>query len=632
MKTHLPFIFFVLFALPSYSQWKEISEEAFNIEQVTYSKFDNPDAVYLFHNGGIDFPTPLMLQKSHYSRVHILNEVGVEALSTLEIIIPAQKGNFFFRGGRTINMEEGKIKTTYLKEDGIFIDEIMDGVLRIRLVFPKVKQGSIIEYKYSISTSRFLSTTWTFQKDYPVLESNLRFNPFQAYEYQVVLKGAEVSKVASRNYFGGANLAIKDVPALKSESYVSNLDDYRTRAIFQLVKYVNQDVSQDFFESWPALSDELLKRLEAPAVKATKKINKKYYSDIPLEMPPNEKMEAIYTRLTKQMAWDSTFRSYSVGKKLAKTYKNGKANSAEINLILTYLLRNQNIEAYPVLISTIYHGKAIKVYPIIDQFNHLVCMVMIDGKRYILDAASGKTDYRKPPMYILGQEGFILKKDKISWTRVSVPIASSNEIHSEIYLEEASILTGNVFQKLDGYNASIFRESMENDDDDSEDEEEVEISNFTIDGLKQNLPEITIGYNFESLDLANQIGELVTIDLFKLWRRKANPFTDDERIYPIDMLFPSKEKKIIKFFIPEGYDIESGLKEKFISLKYGELVYSLKISHNEQERTYLLESLFQTNNYQFPAEKNQELRDFFNEMISLESELLVLKKSSNENE
>ena len=67
----------------------------------------------------------------------------------------------------TYNLVGGKIEKTKLKSEGEFDEKINKYWGKKKIVMPNVKEGSVIEYKYTIKVSRFSELTeWFFQIEY----------------------------------------------------------------------------------------------------------------------------------------------------------------------------------------------------------------------------------------------------------------------------------------------------------------------------------------------------------------------------------------------------------------------------------------------------------------------------------
>jgi len=98
-----------------------------------------------------------------------------------------------------------------------------------------------------------------------------------------------------------------------------------------------------------------------------------------------EKVSAIFKHVQSRMNWNKHY-SYYCYDGVKKAYQDKVGNSAEINLMLVSMLRQANLEANPVLISTRANG--ISLFPSSTAFNVVIASVVVDGKLVLLDATS----------------------------------------------------------------------------------------------------------------------------------------------------------------------------------------------------------------------------------------------------
>src|SRR5690242_1317409 len=70
----------------------------------------------------------------------------------------------------TYNLENGKVVETKLDKDNIFKDKVSKNWIQKKFTFPNIKEGSIIEMEYTITSDYLFNLQpWTFQGDYPIL-------------------------------------------------------------------------------------------------------------------------------------------------------------------------------------------------------------------------------------------------------------------------------------------------------------------------------------------------------------------------------------------------------------------------------------------------------------------------------
>jgi Domain of Unknown Function with PDB structure (DUF3857) len=186
-------------------------------------------------------------------RVHILKK---GAYSYADIEIPLYKSG----GGEeelssikavTYNLENGKILEVKLEKSGIFTDKLDKNYTLKKFTFPNVKEGSIIEYEYTIK-SDFLTflRSWEFQGKLPRLwsEYNLALPNFLGYiflkkgylpyyiettkERNTMFHITEDRGTQSSDHYTFTSGVVdhrwvmKDIAELKEESYTSTIDNH----------------------------------------------------------------------------------------------------------------------------------------------------------------------------------------------------------------------------------------------------------------------------------------------------------------------------------------------------------------------------------------------------------------------
>ena len=92
--------------------------------------------------------------------------------------------------GFTYNLENGKVVTTKLESNSVFKDKLDKNYTTRKFSMPAVKEGSIIEFSYTI-TSDFLFNlqSWNFQDEYPVMWSEYQVEIPEYFRYAILSQG-----------------------------------------------------------------------------------------------------------------------------------------------------------------------------------------------------------------------------------------------------------------------------------------------------------------------------------------------------------------------------------------------------------------------------------------------------------
>ena len=127
-----------------------------------------------------------------------------------------------------------------------------------------------------------------------------------------------------------------------------------------------------------------------------------------------EKVNTIYQYVKSQFTWNGEFAAMAT-QDFKKFLEARKGSSAEMNLILVNLLRQHGIKSDPVLIRTSNLGMPEKMYPVKNQFNHIIATAEIGGSTYLFDITSNSTELNKLNKLDLGTEGWLVREDNYGW-------------------------------------------------------------------------------------------------------------------------------------------------------------------------------------------------------------------------
>ncbi len=194
----------------------------------------------------------------------------------------------------------------------------------------------------------------------------------------------------------------KDVDGLPKQPYTDNPDNYQGMLFMEMISMEvpdsqavipNLDIILDietiqYINSWRHVSNYMLahdhfgRYLEEAKVFSAAMAHQRSFDD---------SMDAVHYVLEKVgngIKWNQYVSCYATNTP-RRLWNNGSGNSAEINLMLLALLRNMDIEAYPVAVSTVENGALFSDAPTIRQWNYVVVQVRLDGREpFLLDATS----------------------------------------------------------------------------------------------------------------------------------------------------------------------------------------------------------------------------------------------------
>ncbi len=594
----------------------------------------------------------------HYKRVHILNKNGYDISNvSVDLYTNGSAEEQLERlKAVTYNLENGKVVETKLDvKNNVFKDNVNKNLVRKKFTFPNVKEGSIIEFEYS-KTSDFLQNLepWEFQGAYPRLwsEYNLSLPDFLGYVFltqgykQYDIKDRKTNRAAfkiidsrgagSSDVFSfDAGVAdnrwvIKNVPALKEESYTSTINNHIAKIEFQLSEYREPLVYRNVMGTWSKVAEDLmnaelfghlitkdngwLKDIINPLIKGV--ISKKEQA---------EKMFA-YVRDNFTCTNHSDWYPNQNLRNLVKV-KNGTVS--EINMLLAAMLKHEDIVADPVLLSTRSHGFTYEIYPILSKYNYLVIKAVVEGKAYYLDASEPRLGFGRLPLDCYN-----------GYARVINTSAEAVNLNSEIVNETKSTTVfvinnekGNMvgsMQQTPGYYESL---NLRNRIKEKGKEElqkdikkafgsEITISNFIIDSLDRFENELGIKYDF---DMVGEKEDIIYLNPMFGEGYKENPFKSAERFYPVEMPYTMDETYNLQMEVPQGYTVDELPKSMVVKLnEQDEGIFEYRISQSANNISF--RSRIKLNRANFEPDEYEMLREFFSLVVKKQAEQMVFKK------
>ncbi|NJK95231.1 MAG: hypothetical protein HC905_10235 [Bacteroidales bacterium] len=122
----------------------------------------------------------------------------------------------------------------------------------------------------------------------------------------------------------------------------------------------------------------------------------------------------IYEVVKQNVKWNGLYGIYA-SKDFDKVIKKKEGSGPEMNLIMAFLLKRAGFSTDVVLVKTKDRGRLENIYPVKDQFNHLVVQLVLGDKVYYLDVAGESPEFGKLPKNVEGTDGWLLRKDNYGW-------------------------------------------------------------------------------------------------------------------------------------------------------------------------------------------------------------------------
>lgn len=544
---------------------------------------------------------------------------------------------------------------TKVKTDNIFTEKYNKSLSIKKIFIPNLQKGSVIEYRFVIRTKDwFAMRPWFFQDtDFPTRWSELTLDVPQFFDYIMLFSGSRALAVNEQKdepaYFRNdptasyiryfRRMAMKDLPALRAEPYLTTLDDYRAGVQFQM-KAINipGELSQPIMVSWEKLAQELEESENMGAqYRRDGKFNKIWSafqaSAGPLDaLSAEQKLEKVRQFVAQNIQWDGSYRCYTDGS-LDRAFEEKKGSSSEVNLAVIALLRKAKIDAWPLLISSRAHGVSHPEYPFFNQFNSLVAFLLDSNgtSGRIIDATS-----LYHPINLAQEEhyngmGWILRTPEPQWVELTPP-EYVKVVQADLELDAEGALKGHVNMSMAGHAAKEFRESVATDHKGlflkkifSD-----KFLNLTLDSLQleheSDLSEtLKAGFSIHIQGAAQVANDMIYCSPVVTFRFVENPFKTLERLYPVNFPYPLRTQYVLHLKIPAGYKLEELPDPANIVLPNNG--GRLQFIHNQQPdgslNLIIRLSIKQLN---FLPEEYGALRQFFDQLIKKINEQIVVKK------
>lgn len=616
------------------TRWGKIEEDEW---KMTRCPFDTAaSAVILLDIGRIYFLGGEAIIERH-RRIKILDEKGLE-YANVEVPFVRYDNRESIKEvkAQVFNLDAaGKAQKTEVHNNQEFIEAVSDYSGAMKIAFPAVKKGAILEYRYKFYTQNFyFLKPWFFQNELPTLHSQVSIEVPSYLNYNVIRFGERLKKVESKK--GEANWTLRQLAGYNSEKFVFQPLDYVDQIQFQLLSYdrtntqslSNRIETVEVLKSWDALGDDILESCNS-FLNREKSARETVAMLLNPADTPKEKLQTLFSYTQNHYTWNK-FWSITPSRSFSDFESNKTGNTAEINLALTTLLREAGWEADPVLISTRQHGKIIQSFPLLSQFNHLICRAISGKDTVFLDAAVRQYPH---PAFLLPKEdlnfyGFVIKKDHFQWVDISPWKESRFTTSVKLDFTKA---TGELKCRYEGYSAMDARydwyqqkEKYTPFEKASEvGEQQVTLGAPMIEGLEELEKPFELKYTFA---LDTTASDLLYLNLSNWSHFAEMPFKAPTRTFPVELDYPVLENFLLTITLPAGYTVESLPKEVAVQLNTGKEVGKFTFNAKVYQNQLVITSRISLKEVIFPADFYPSLRSFYEQIHNKFNEIIVLKK------
>ena len=564
--------------------------------------------------------------------------------------------------GITFNMEGDKLVSEKLKKDGIFEEEVNESRSKISITMPEVKEGSVIDIQFRILSPLFwYMPEYQFQYGIPVNQVKVKlkipeyfyfkryskgFYPIQFsqtsaprklnVQYRTFEQDGYLAKTSNKmstlefkeNIY---DISAMNLPSMKEEDFTDNIDNYRTAIKFELSATQFPNTPYKYYsQSWEDVAKSIYNYSSFGA-----ELNKSSYFEKDLQSllgditEKEEKIIKIFDFVKSKMTWNGEL-GVGCDEGVKDAYKKGIGNVAEINLMLTSMLRKAGINANPILVSTKSNG--IPLFPTTEGFNYVITGIEVLNDVILLDATDKFATLDLLPERALNWYGRLVRKEGSSSQIELIPNELSKEIvMTNVTIDEFGDINGKTRMQRTGQYARSFRNEYRNMDEETylEDLENqfsgIEVSEYEIRNKEVCTSPIVELCNLFKEGQCEISGDKMYVTPLLFYASTESPFKLENREYPINFTFPRQKKYMINIEIPEGYAVKTIPENKVLALPENLGTFKYMIKQIENKLQVVVSS--EINTAVIPPEYYDLLKEYYKQLISKETERVVLVKS-----
>lgn len=558
------------------------------------------------------------------------------------------KEEISFIKASTYNLVNGVVVESKMDDKATFDNRINKFWNQKNIVFPNVKEGSVIEYEYSIKTPFYKRPRdWNFQMEIPVNYSEYKTIIPEFYIYNTITKGFFSPKIDLKLKEKKATLEIssllrieeykekhttyilQNLPALRNEIYVNNVNDYCSSLIQQMA-------SSDFkigdekkeAEQWNKVLQSIYDLEFAKELSQSAFFEQDIKPLIVSLSTPEEKMMAILSYVKNNIKWNGNL-GYEAENGIKKAFKIKSGNIGDINILLTSMLKYAGLDANLVLSSTRENG--IAAFPVTSAFDYVISSVKTPDKIFLLDASEYNSMPNILPLRVINWYGYLIV-NKGNSQKINLVKSESSYKFTSMNFEIApdGVVKGKLKQQQNNHNAMLYRDYVANENLESYIEKleiesgKIEIKDYQRENVDELQKPIVEYFSFSGNSLCEVIHNKIYFSPMLFFALNENPFKQETREYPIEYDFPFENKYQINVRIPEGYSIVSVPNPIEISIieDIAKFKFLTKVIDNEIQISVvhqIRESVIKAQNYDL-------LKEYYQRIIEKQNEKIVLKK------
>jgi hypothetical protein len=568
----------------------KVTVEDFKVE--SEDKTDEHDVVYTLNKVTVNFLNYKQYISIH-QRIRIETEEGLDYTTKQVSLYNSTNGDerLVSLKGATYSLVDNKVVQSELGEDTLFKEDVNDNYVFQSFTIPDVGIASVIEYSYVIISPFPYIDDINLQYGIPTVNLDVAIQFSSYYTYNVVFNPRSSYSINfdSDDFKEGVSFSMinpddsddfeeiqkiqqlrvsnqtigftqEKVPALMPEPFSVDLDKYRAKMIINIAAYKNPYTGAitEYGPSWGAVTTSIYdsKKFGDEIERSTRFFRRDLEEAMLGISDPKKKVDVALNFLKAKVKWNGGYGLFTK-EGLKEAYKIGSGNVSDVYLLLVSMLRELEIEADPLLVSST--NNDIPIFPTSEGFNYVIVQGNYGGEKVLLDAAEKFAGINLIPLRAVNWRGRLIKEDGSSeWINLTNYTKSKETVLLTLKLDENSQAIGKASKRLTNYMALDYHINNINSTSDElekhiqNDNAGLQIDNVSLSGLEYVEDYITLNYNVTCKNTYDKVGDKIYITPLLFESNEENAFKLDSRKLPLDLSYLIQAKTIVNIEIPEG--------------------------------------------------------------------------------
>lgn len=630
------------FSLTAHGQdirFGKVSED--EVAMTSYEKDPQAEALYIYDKRELSYLASFMYEYTVYYRIKVFSKNALD-LANVQIPYYSAKSDETVTGlaANTYNMVDGKMVKTPMPKQNIFKEKVSEIFTIIKFSLPEVREGSVIEYKYTLRTSSLSGISdFNIQRHNPVLHSIIDVRLPEFIGFAIHTKGAfplSIKQESDNTTFplGPINYNVKrvschndDVPSLRNEPMVWCLDDFLAGFDIEVTSIVIPEagIYENFAGNWESINETLRKSDLGSAQRARNPFGDEVKAIRSKDTTETAKMREVLKLVNGRIKFNDKLGL--MPSMPGAVVRKGVGDMADINNILSLALRDCGFKTDLILLSTRSEGR-LPLFPTMQKISTFIVRTFdSQGNAYYMDASDKDSDLNVLSPELLVDKARVYEAEGSgSWVNLSAPVRNTDQMIIYATLEEDGRVSGNINRILTNqkaYELAMRHEDAKSDEEFAEElagEMEVSLDSSSFSGIGTARAVET----FRFRKTPDSAGEFIYINPTLCPFLSENPFSDQVRKLPVE--FGSVENTSVRFVlvIPEGYTVEEIPQACSYSGCEGDVTFSFihqRIGNNLSVRLAL-----SINRVIFTVDEYSDLNQLFGKIAELCNARIVLKK------